>query len=428
MTFNGRGYLDRCLTALAGLEYPRDRCNVVVVDNGSTDGSSEFLASHFPWVQVLRCEQNLGFAAGNNLGFRATTSEFVVTLNNDTAVTPAWLAELVRPAIDDPTVGLCTGRLILMHDRLRVSLWPAKESGSWTCPRIAAWLDDDPTPVEFLGPADGVPLALGLAVLPQHRPARLRLSLGLTAGTSVAISVGDSPAQTHVVGADESVDLPLGADVPIRSIIQNAGSIVFRDGRGRDRGAVAGPNYHYFADDRGQFDRTEEVFAGCGASLLLRRAMLVNIGAFDERFFMYYEDTELSWRARSRGWKVVYAAPAIARHVHRGSTSAWSYRLVYYTERDRLMMLLKLAPTRVVVTEIVRSVASTTWATVSTIRQAIRGGEASRSWTLARWAALASLGWELPGLLRSRAQLQRTRTVSPERLACWFQTDQQRRK
>ncbi len=419
-TYNGRAPLESCLLALRRLDYPRDRYRVVVVDNASDDGSAELVAERFPEVDLVRCRCNLGFAAGSNRGFARATSDVVVTLNNDTVVTPSWLAELVRPIREDPAVGLCTGKLLLAEDRLRVRLtWPPdRRSSLRTLPR--AWLDGRPVRVERLGLPSPTLLDLGLAVAPGARPTTLRLALPWEQGMLVQIAVGDGAPRSATLEATGTLTLALDPATVIRPVIQNAGSLVFRDGRGRDRGAVAGPGFHYYQDDVGQFDRTEEVFAGCGASLLLRSDVLADVGPFDERFFLYYEDTDLSWRARLRGWKVVYAAGAVVRHAHRGSTGAWSGAFVYYTERNRLMMLLKLAPARRALEQCGRALAAATLAGLAAARRSARGQDSRPAWAGPRWAALRSLAWLLPGLLASRSAIQARRRVSEGEIERWL--------
>ena len=69
--------------------------------------------------------------------------------------------------------------------------------------------------------------------------------------------------------------------------------------------------------------------------------MLEQVGLLDDRFFMYYEDTDLSWRARLAGWKVVYAPKAVIPHIHCGTTEEWSSFFLFYTDRNRLAMVLK---------------------------------------------------------------------------------------
>jgi GT2 family glycosyltransferase len=111
LNWNGRAHLERCLGSLQAQTYPD--FEVVVVDNGSTDGSPELVAQRFPAVRLLRHATNLGFAAGNNAGFRATSSEFVATLNNDAWAEPTWLAELLQAMERHPRVGTCASKMLL---------------------------------------------------------------------------------------------------------------------------------------------------------------------------------------------------------------------------------------------------------------------------------------------------------------------------
>jgi len=109
--WNGRAHLERCLESLQAQTCPD--FEVVVVDNGSTDGSPELVAQRFPAVRLIRQATNLGFAAGSNAGIQATSSEFVATLNNDAWAEPAWLAELVQVMEEHPQVGACASKMLL---------------------------------------------------------------------------------------------------------------------------------------------------------------------------------------------------------------------------------------------------------------------------------------------------------------------------
>jgi len=111
--WNGKRWLPGCLNALAAQTF-KDFA-VVVVDNGSTDGSQELLRTGFPQVHILPFAENRGFAAAGNAGIRQTESEYVVLLNNDTIPRPDWLANLVR-AIDSapPNVGCLASKMIDM--------------------------------------------------------------------------------------------------------------------------------------------------------------------------------------------------------------------------------------------------------------------------------------------------------------------------
>lgn len=93
------------------------RLRVVVVDNASTDGSPDAIEKQFHnRVILIRSTTNLGFAAGNNLGFRHADGRYLLLLNNDAVPEPHWAEELVKAAESDPTVGMCTSRIVAYHD------------------------------------------------------------------------------------------------------------------------------------------------------------------------------------------------------------------------------------------------------------------------------------------------------------------------
>ena len=85
---------------------------------------------------------------------------------------------------------------------------------------------------------------------------------------------------------------------------------------------------------------------GAGERCCSKRAYLDDVGTFDERFFLYYEDTDLSWRGQLRGWRYVYEPDAVVRHRHAASSGVGSAMFRYCTERNRLLMLAKNAPWR----------------------------------------------------------------------------------
>jgi GT2 family glycosyltransferase len=78
--------------------------------------------------------------------------------------------------------------------------------------------------------------------------------------------------------------------------------------------------------------------------VLLRPGYLDDVGLLDDRFFLYYEDTDLSWRGRLRGWRYRYVPDSVVRHVHAGSSGEGSELFQYYVERNRLLVHLKNAP------------------------------------------------------------------------------------
>lgn len=98
LNYNGRHHLAGCFDSLAALEYPKERLEVILVDNGSVDGSVEEMGQRHGWVRLLVNAQNVGFSAGCNQGARAADRpDVLVFLNNDMRVERDWLRELVAP-------------------------------------------------------------------------------------------------------------------------------------------------------------------------------------------------------------------------------------------------------------------------------------------------------------------------------------------
>ena len=100
LNWNGRHHLAGCFESLAALDYPKELFEVVLVDNGSDDGSQAEMRAKHDWVRLIENERNVGFSAGCNQGAReAKAPEILVFLNNDIRVEPAFLRELVAPVV-----------------------------------------------------------------------------------------------------------------------------------------------------------------------------------------------------------------------------------------------------------------------------------------------------------------------------------------
>ena len=110
VNWNGRHHLQLCLSALFAQTYPN--FEVILVDNGSTDGSQVFVQEQFPDVRLIALPENMGFAQGNNVGIQASTADYIATVNNDTKVDPNWLTALVETAESHPTVGMFAAKLL----------------------------------------------------------------------------------------------------------------------------------------------------------------------------------------------------------------------------------------------------------------------------------------------------------------------------
>lgn len=133
--------------------------------------------------------------------------------------------------------------------------------------------------------------------------------------------------------------------------INNAGVVLLKSGYGADRG-LGSP------DDQ-RFATPAEVFGFSGGAVVMRTLAVKAVGGFDADFFMYYEDTDLSWRLRLAGWRILYAPDAVVHHLHAASSDPRSQMFAFHNERNRLLMLLRDAPLSFAAAKIVRFVATT---------------------------------------------------------------------
>jgi GT2 family glycosyltransferase len=114
LNWNGERYLRRCLDAIAAQTF-RDY-EVLVLDNASTDGSVESVPARWPSFRLVKFDQNLGFAVGNNQGAKIARGRWVAFLNNDAFPEPEWLANLVRAAQTHTEFSFFSSRLVYSGD------------------------------------------------------------------------------------------------------------------------------------------------------------------------------------------------------------------------------------------------------------------------------------------------------------------------
>jgi len=111
VNWNGRHLLQDCLDAVLSQDF--SDFEVILVDNGSSDGSSELVQESYPAVRLVRLEENRGFTGGNQAGFDFAKGTFIALLNNDTRPEKGWLRALFTGMSGDGRIGICASKIII---------------------------------------------------------------------------------------------------------------------------------------------------------------------------------------------------------------------------------------------------------------------------------------------------------------------------
>lgn len=436
VNWNGERWLRPCLDALARQQTTRP-FQTWVVDNASTDGSLALLETEYPSVTVLRNTENLGFAGGNNTALRRLDTPYAVLLNNDATPEPDWLERLLAP-FDEPgaeRLAAVTSKVVFAPRFLPLRLDAPGFVPGGADPRdlgvriASVVVDGEDVTGRVLwerltwGPeGEGAgrffwtrPSGEMLLPLPHaDGPWEVTVRWAAEGPKDVVLAWDGGAATLPVTGelTEQSFTVPAARPV---DVVNNVGSIVFTAGYGADRG--------YQDVDAGQYDEPTDVFALCGCAVAFRTEAGRSVDWFDDDFFLYYEDTDLSWRLRAAGWSIRYEPTAVVRHVHSASSVEWSPTFVFHTDRNRLLMLVKNATTPRMVREVGRYPLTTGSMALRTARQAARARSrpAVRP-TLMRLRVLLSFLRLLPVMLAKRRALARTAAVPRPELEKWLVT------
>jgi GT2 family glycosyltransferase len=234
--WNGKQSLGDCLDALRGQS---QKAQIIVVDNGSVDGSVDFVEKNYPDVALVKHPKNRGFAGGVNGGIKKAIelgAKYVALLNNDAVADKDWLKYLAAYMENSPKTGIATSKI---------------------CDAKKTHLD----------------------------------------------STGD---------------------------LYTIWGLPFPRGRGEA--------------DINKYDNDRWVFGASGGASLYRINMLRQIGLFDEDFFAYYEDVDISFRAQLAGWKVAYVPAAVVYHQIMATSSQIKGFATYHTLKNLPMLMWKNVP------------------------------------------------------------------------------------
>ena len=210
--FNGKQFLKICFDSILNQNY--SLYEIIIVDNGSSDGSVQYINENYPEFTLIQNKENLGFAAAVNQGIKASNADYIFLLNNDVELEPDSISNILKCIEKDENIFAVSSKMIQYNDRSK--------------------MDDAGDEYTILG-------------------------------------------WTRKVGDGKSPDL-------------------------------------YTAE--------REIFSACAGAALYRKNILDEIGYFDENFFAYMEDVDISYRARINGYKCVYCPEAVVYHFGSGTSGS----------------------------------------------------------------------------------------------------------
>jgi len=349
---NGREHLPELLASLAKQSYRNHE--IVFVDNGSTDGSVEFVRETLPGAKVISLEKNYGFAEAVNIGAEVAAGDLYCLLNNDTRVAADWLEKLVTSVCRSPSIGAVCSKILFWEKFAPLEL----EIAGTLSGRGRALLDltrlDESLSLyrkRFIGSGWGEDVRTDGRTLKEIAQ-KAQLFLPVFKGqTNVSLRIKNEYAEpirvlvrSRALVREADLAIPASQEGEItldfaqacggpelHYLINNAGSDVDEHGNVRDVG--------FGAVDEGQFDAERVVTAVCGGAVLVRKQALQGLPVFAGHFFAYFEDTDLSLRLRKAGYHLVYCPESIVYHKHASTSEEYSPFFRYYVARNRLLFL-----------------------------------------------------------------------------------------
>ena len=184
---------------------------------------------------------------------------------------------------------------------------------------------------------------------------------------------------------------------PAVDVVNNAGSELAHGAVGADRGL--------YDPDGPAYLEPSDVFAWCGAGVLMPARYFRDVGDFDERLFLYSEDFELAWRGREHGWRYAYVPESVLRHVHTASSIDGSELKLFYDGRNQLLVAVRHASATSAVNVLgwyVRATASRALRDV--VAPLLSGRPPTTQAVAVRARALASFARLAPAMVRERAR------------------------
>lgn len=341
VNYNGKKYLKNLFDSLIKMDCKDISYEIVLVDNASSDDSIGFLQSSDYCkkldLKIVENKENQGFAEGNNTGVKASEGKYVVFLNSDTAVTKDWLTQLYSCMVSNNSYGMVASKLLFFYDFIKIRFNTKDNITMAKCVSINGQdyvIDNkfcknllyEEALICFGHTEIAIPLLEGI------KDYTLEFSFMKYEASNDNIVIGDTV--TNINSEKIKVKIQKETIDKLRyAIIQNAGSGINENYDGYDigMGDADAPSYNV----------QKELSSGCGAAIMVKKEDFDEVGGFDQRFFMYYEDTDLSFKIKNVGKKIIYCPNAVVRHIHTGSSKEWSPFFAYHVYRNKLLFIYK---------------------------------------------------------------------------------------
>lgn len=250
VNWNGKQLLKKCLFSIKNLNYPQDKIQLILVDNGSTDGSISYINNLSKKIKFIKLKKNLGFSMSNNIGINKAFSDYkpdyIALVNNDVVLDKDWLQNLIETFNKKMDIGAIMGKIYYQDTK----------------------------------------------------------------------------------------------------VIDSTGDVLTKDFRIVKRGNKE--------KDTGKYDQEEDIFSCNAAAVLYKCQALkeIQIGNefFDNMFFAYMEDVDLSLRLKLKGWRCFYQPKAVVFHKVSYTSSKLGKRfIIYHSLRNRIWLIFKLFPQRLII-------------------------------------------------------------------------------
>lgn len=263
---------------------------------------------------LMQARRNGGFGYGVNLGARNLRQDALVLLNSDAYALEGFVDALTAPLGHD-LVEATTARLLL--------------EGRWRL------VDDGAEPASPQSSSPQSPSAVGPNAPSGAEPASPQAPSAVEAQTEPTTGAAHSTGSAQLRGLDGGIWVsdPSGVE-----LINSTGNVVDACGNGHDRS--------WLAPAKQEHD-SPEVFGICGGACAISARAWRQLGGMRQDLFMYYEDTDFSYRLRRAGYRVQYVRQAQARHAHAASSDSASAAFTTWNTRNRLRVATRYAPASV---------------------------------------------------------------------------------